>query len=90
MDLLKRIIVPNPKKRITINEIKKHPFYLKGKKLFDQEFTIQYFSDDNTNTEKNTDNNNDKKNKEDNNSNINKENKEPNNNKEESKNKNIK
>ena len=51
LDLLKRIIVPNPKKRITICEIKNHPFYLKGKKLFDQEFTIQYLNEENINTE---------------------------------------
>ena len=69
-DLLKKIIVPNPKKRITINEIKKHPFYLKGKKLFEHEFTIQYLSDDNNkeqkenvdNNRKKTDNNQDKNN----------------------------
>ena len=42
VDLLKKIIVPNPKDRISINEIKKHPFFLKGKKLFDEEFTIFY------------------------------------------------
>ena len=52
IDLLKKIIVPDPKKRITINEIKKHPFYIKGKQLFDQEFTIQYLNDEN-NSEKN-------------------------------------
>ena len=32
--LLRRILVPNPDKRITINEIKKHPFYLEGKDIF--------------------------------------------------------
>ena len=48
---MKKIIVPDPKKRITINEIKKHPFYIKGKQLFDQEFTIQYLNDEN-NSEK--------------------------------------
>ena len=32
--LLKRILVPNPDKRITISEIKKHPFYLEGKDIF--------------------------------------------------------
>ena len=36
-DLISKILVTDPEKRITINEIKKHPFYLKGKKLFDQE-----------------------------------------------------
>ena len=33
-NLLKKILVPNPDKRININEIKKHPFYLEGKEIF--------------------------------------------------------
>ena len=33
-NLLKRILVPNPDTRITINEIKKLPFYLDGKNMF--------------------------------------------------------
>ena len=33
-NLLKRIIVRNPKERITIKEIKKHPFYLMGKDIY--------------------------------------------------------
>ena len=32
-DLIKRILNPDPELRITIKKIKKHPFYLKGKKL---------------------------------------------------------
>ena len=36
VDLLKKILVNSPKKRIKINEIKKHSFYLKGKKIFDK------------------------------------------------------
>jgi hypothetical protein len=32
--LLRRILVPHPDKRITISEIKKHPFYLEGKDIF--------------------------------------------------------
>ena len=44
-DLMKQIIVPNPKERITINDIKKHNFYKRGKQLFDKEFTIQFISD---------------------------------------------
>ena len=32
--LLRRILVPNPDKRITISEIKKLPFYLEGKDIF--------------------------------------------------------
>ena len=37
-DLLIKIIETNPDKRIKIEEIKKHPFYLLGKKLFDKKF----------------------------------------------------
>ena len=33
-NLLKKILVANPDKRITIVEIKKHPFYLEGKEIF--------------------------------------------------------
>ena len=33
-NLLKKILVVNPDKRITILEIKKHPFYLEGKDIF--------------------------------------------------------
>ena len=33
-NLLRRILVPNPDKRITINEIKKFPFFLEGKDIF--------------------------------------------------------
>ena len=36
LDLMKKIIVPEPSKRITLNQIKEHPFYLKGKFLFNQ------------------------------------------------------
>ena len=38
LDLMKRIITPDPKKRITLEQIKVHPFYLKGKKLFSQRY----------------------------------------------------
>jgi len=34
LDLMEKILVNDPNKRITINDIKKHPFYLKGKKIF--------------------------------------------------------
>ena len=37
-DLLQKILVANPDKRININEIKKHQFYLNGKKIFSQKF----------------------------------------------------
>ena len=47
-DLLRKILVTNPRKRITIPEIKKHPFFLKGKKIFEKNFTIyQVVSDEN-------------------------------------------
>ena len=44
VDLLKKILVSNPKERITIEEIKKHPFYIKGKLKFEKEFTIIYYN----------------------------------------------
>ena len=37
-DLMRKILVTNPDKRITIKEIKKHRFYLKGEKLFNMKF----------------------------------------------------
>ena len=40
-DLMSRILVANPDKRITIEEIKKHNYYLKGKMIFDAEFEIK-------------------------------------------------
>ena len=36
LDLLKKIIVSEPSKRITLKQIKEHPFYLRGKMLFNQ------------------------------------------------------
>ena len=39
-NLLKRIIVRNPKERITIKEIKKHPFYLMGKDIYLKRYGI--------------------------------------------------
>ena len=53
-DLLKKILVPDPKKRITISEIKKHPFYLKGKKNFENNFTICQVSQDDTSNSDNS------------------------------------
>ena len=51
-DLLKKILVKNPLNRITIKEIKKHPFYLKGKYIFEKNFTIyQINTDDMSNSE---------------------------------------
>ena len=34
VDLLKNILVANPEKRYNLSQIKKHPFYLKGKRIF--------------------------------------------------------
>ena len=34
VNLMKKILIANPSKRITIKEIKKHPFYLEGKDIF--------------------------------------------------------
>ena len=45
LDLLKKILVTDPDKRIKINEIKKHAFYLKGKKIFEQKQKSINFSE---------------------------------------------
>ena len=45
-DLLKKILVTNPQKRISIKEIKKHPFYIKGKEIFEKNFTIYQVTSD--------------------------------------------
>ena len=41
LDLLKKIIVSEPCKRITLEQIKQHPFYLKGKLLFNQKYEMK-------------------------------------------------
>ena len=46
-DLIKKILVTDPNKRITIPEIKKHPFYFIGKELFEQDFSIYQITKDN-------------------------------------------
>ena len=38
LDLMKKIITPDPKKRITLKQIKQHPFYLRGKTLFNNKY----------------------------------------------------
>ena len=38
IDLIEKILVTDPEKRITIPEIKNHPFFLKGKDIFEHEF----------------------------------------------------
>ena len=49
IDLIEKILVVDPDKRITIPEIKKHPFYLKGKEIFEKEFiiTLEFFDERN-------------------------------------------
>ena len=51
VDLLKNILVANPKKRINLDKIKKHQFYLKGKKIFYEKFPdlINKIENDNNN-----------------------------------------
>ena len=36
VDLMKKILVRDPEKRITLDKIKLHPFYLKGKEIFNK------------------------------------------------------
>ena len=38
LDILQKILVSDPLQRITIDEIKNHPFYLKGEKIFQNKF----------------------------------------------------
>ena len=45
-DLMEKILVTDPDLRINISEIKKHPFYLKGKELFEQEFSVYQITRD--------------------------------------------
>ena len=54
IDLIEKILVTDPEKRITIKEIKKHPFYLKGKDIFEEDFN---FNNINNNQEINNDEN---------------------------------
>ena len=72
-DLMLKILVTDPEKRITIKEIKRHPFYLKGKNIFENEFSICQINKneikdkyiDLTKTEKNNSNNYEEKDKKD-------------------------
>ncbi len=45
-DLIKKILVTNPDKRIGIKDIKKHPFFLKGKTIFNQTFSFKQLPKD--------------------------------------------
>ena len=61
LDLLMKILVHNPEKRITIKEIKKHPFYLIGKKIF-EDLQKTLHSTESEICEKKSDNNNNENN----------------------------
>ena len=37
-DLLKKILIKDPKKRLNLNQIKQHPFYLKGRHIYKKMF----------------------------------------------------
>ena len=39
-DLIEKILVTDPSKRIDIPQIKEHPFFIKGKEIFEQEFSV--------------------------------------------------
>jgi serine/threonine protein kinase len=41
-DIIKKILNTDPEKRLTINEIKKHPFYLTGKTIYGKLFPSKY------------------------------------------------
>ena len=52
-DLILKILVKDPNKRLSINEIKNHPFYMKGKNIFHSNFEIEQINFNNTFEEKN-------------------------------------
>jgi len=59
-DLINKILVVDPDKRITIDEIKKHRYYLKGEKFFNEIFTIkQINTDEENNNDRDEEENND-------------------------------
>ena len=60
IDLIEKILVTDPEKRITIKEIKKHPFYLKGKNIFEKQFSLNQIVQNPI--EKNMNNKNEKEN----------------------------
>ena len=80
-DLINHILVVDPEKRITIEGIKKHKYYLKGEKFFNEIFTIKEINDgdrDNTEEKNNEKQNGNEKeeNMEEIDNNVNEENKE--------------
>ena len=56
-NLLKKIIVSDPNKRINIKEIQKEPFYLQGKEIFKRKHPDLFVEDINYDDEKNIENN---------------------------------
>ena len=52
-DLIRKILVVDPKERISIDNIKKHKFYFLGKQFFDRIFTIQKLNEDTSKEKKN-------------------------------------
>jgi len=53
-DIMKKILVTNPEERIKLDEIKKHKFYLWGKKLFMKKFNKNDYKEENVNRKANT------------------------------------
>ena len=54
-DLINKILVVDPEKRITIEGIKKHKYYLKGEKFFNEIFTIKQIKTDEQNNKEEKD-----------------------------------
>jgi len=52
-DMLLKILVKDPDKRYSIEQIKNHPFYLKGKQIFNTNFEIELISFDKKNKNEN-------------------------------------
>ena len=65
-DLLNKIIETNPDKRIKIEEIKKHPFYLLGKKIYNNKFKPEIKKELSIDTDINNQNSNEKEKKKNN------------------------
>ena len=62
LDIMKKILVVDPHKRITIEQIRKHPFYIKGKNIFEYKhknlvFKVEKIIDDNLDESNNNEEN---------------------------------
>ncbi len=58
-DLMEKILVTDPDLRISLEEIKNHPFFIKGKEIFEEEFSVcQIEKDGNESLDENIDLNN--------------------------------